>query len=258
MPFTTYHLQLFAPIKLGALEGLAFVDTGATQSTLLKSYSEPFEKLELEESWGAYGVRHLEQCIIPAVRFLNTDYADVQVHVEESLNVTLPEDPSPVLMRAGADLLTKQSLIIDFSKEHLGFGAGDYFEQSPVQKVSLKTKLNLFDIEIGSLTLPCIFDTGAGLSVLNARFLDAVKSQMEELEPIETRDGSGKVFPLRVFYHPAVSLAGKTLGDVRLLVIDLSPIEQFTGKEIGAVLGFEAMKNHSWLLEWSEELLWRF
>ena len=251
-----YKLQLFAPVRVGERWGYAFVDTGAGHSRLLTPHAAPYERLEPRQSRGALGTMRLERCSVPSVTFLDRAYRDLVVDIQSDFSV----DPPPkreVSVCAGQDVLTREPLHLDFEARELGFRARDTLPKAPAQTLPFRRtgKVYAFEMQLGGAALPTLFDTGAGISLLNARYLEDV-NDLETLDSVDTTDTSGTVQSLPVYRHPRPEVAGVPWGGFRFLVADLSAVERAANATIGMIYGFEALSRYNWLINWNgEELL---
>ncbi len=111
--FFIYRLQMFAPIRIGEYTGYAFVDTGASQLTLLSAYATTYPKRGTVQSRGALGGMTLEQCLVPSIHFLGEAFENVSTYVQGDLFIDYPPERT-VLIRLGQDILTKRALHLDF------------------------------------------------------------------------------------------------------------------------------------------------
>lgn len=97
-------------------------------------------------------------------------------------------------------------------------------------------------------TAPAIFDTGAGLSVVDSTFLSESRASFEDLGPIDVGTSTGTAVPMRLVRVEAIGITDRVFEDVVFLSTDLSPLRSALGAPVQAILGANLIHGSCWTL----------
>jgi hypothetical protein len=250
--FITYEFQVFAPIRVGLLEGYAFLDTGASSSRIYQSFSDNLSRDGETQLQGALGTSQVQQCKLERVNFLGHDFLDMAVRIQPDEVGGFQSLPFPVVMTVGADILYQKVFHFECAAGRVGFlesVSPELESQSKVIDLHFEKRFAFFKVNMGRHVLNAAFDAGAGYCVLNARCLDALRADLVEQSPEETSDSTGAKSLIPVYKHPALEINGYCLGETRFLVMDLTAVEEALDMAVDFIFGFNAMSNHNWIVD---------
>lgn len=260
VPFIAHHFQIFAPARVGHLSGYAHVDTGARRSFTRQRFGAGFPRVGEGRVKGAIGATAVPQCRVPLVSLFGEDFLDLMVDVLPDSTGDFGHLDFPVILTAGVDVLYHKPLYIDFLHQRIGFvdPVPHYLEgSSQVVDLTFALGFAFFKLQLGEHELRAMFDTGAGYSVLHARWLDTLRGELIEQAPEEATDPAGGRAIVPVYRHASLAINGIPLGGGRFLVVDLEPVEKLLGTELDFVLGFDTMVGHNWLVDQPRQRLLR-
>lgn len=249
--------RLFAPVRLGERSGYAHLDTGARHSSVLQSYAAEYPEVGRREMRAALGGAEVPRARLDEIGFLGQDYQDLVVDVLSDDVGGFAALSFPVLMALGCDVLLRQPLRLDFKAFRAETVNADPARRPRGMSVAaaFEFDLPLFNLHLGEVMLQAIFDTGAGLSVVNPDLLSQAGDLIVQDEPVEVEDPSGARHSLPTVRCTGLRIGGVLLAETRLLALDTSVMEQVTGIRIGLVLGLNAMLGRTWVIDRAGERL---
>jgi len=256
--FITCEFQVFAPLRIGQVAGYAFLDTGATSSRIYRSFANDLPKLGASQLKGALGTTQVEQCKLERVGFLGHDFLDVVAKVQPDEAGGFQALPFPVVMTIGADILFQKVLYLECAAGRVGFLESvppELETRARAMDLRFENRHAFFNVNLGVHELNAAFDLGAGYCVLNARCLEALQADLIEQQPEETSDSTGARSLIPVYRHASLEINGQCLGGIRFLVMDLTPVEKALDIVVDFIFGFNAMVNHNWIVDKSNQRL---
>jgi len=256
--FIVDNFRIFAPVRIGAVSGYAQIDTGANPSFVRRSFSTDFQRVGTGEIRGALRMTAVEQCRLGIVSFLGYDFSDVVVNIQSDDAGDFQGLPFQVVMTIGVDILYQKPLYLNFVEGQIGFlevVPSEWEVRGQVVDLHFKSGLAFFKTSLGSYKLNALFDTGAGFSVLNAKCLDMLRADLIEQEPEETLDPTGAKALIPVYKYPSLEINGRSIGEIRFLVMDLADVEKAIGMEVDIVFGFDTMASYNWVVGKSQKRL---
>jgi hypothetical protein len=185
----------------------------------------------------AFGDRDFE-VVSANVEFLGLTLSGVQARVYEDDGV-LPFDADIVL---GGQELFGQAIIYDFHL--LGCLPCDRVEGAGWKEITaefLENGLCIVEMEIDGKSVNALFDTGAGISVINSAHIEENGIEAEVAYEMEIRDATGAQNTQVVH-----SYRGIRMGEIEIplfdgIAVDLSGVEKATKRRIDLVFGANAM-----------------
>jgi hypothetical protein len=240
--------RLFAPVRVGQIGGYAHIDTGARRSSVLQSYSGHFPKTGTSKIHGALAAARVSQVCVDEIVFLDEVFRDTVADVQPDSQGDLDAVPFGVTMALGCDVLLKRPLYLSFEQNEIGFLKSDMPAESTL-KADLSLGLPILKVSLGDHVLDAVFDTGAGLSVLNRTLLTQLGEQLTEAEALEVEDAVGTKHKIPTFRCDSLAIGERLLGDCQFLVLDLGAIEQETGQAVDCIFGINAMMGRSWVID---------
>ncbi len=245
--------RLFAPLQIGASNGYAHIDTGARHSSILYSHAGPFPGAGSRKIHGALGTTTVFQVHLDAFQFLGQTFHDVIVDVQPDAVGGLDSLPFSVMMALGCDVLLQKPLALDFTTNEIGFGT----KTTPRIRLDADFALDLplFSVSLGSHTLQALFDTGAGMSVINQQHVGAFQEALIKAEPLEVEDATGAKHTIPTFKCRGLAVGEQMLDDIQVLALDVSVFEQLAGRDLDFVFGTNAMLGQRWVVHPQESFI---
>lgn len=242
--------RLFAPVQVGAGNGYAHVDTGARHSSILYSHAGPFPGAGSRQIHGALGTTTVFQVRLDAFQFLGQAFHDVRADVQPDAVGGLDSLPFPVMMALGCDVLLQKPLYLDFTTNEIGFL--DEAAPATAPQVRLEADftlgLPLFQVSLGEHVLEALFDTGAGMGVINQQRVGALQEALTEAKPLEIEDATGVKHTLPTFKCRGLTVGERPLNDCKVLALDLGAFEQLADRNLDFVFGINAMRDQRWVI----------
>ncbi len=243
--FVVYEFKLFAPAQVNARQTLAWLDTAANQATVSPEVAKDLPRTGNIFVRSAFGQEEYETVEVE-VEFLG----NVKSAVRARIDPTEREFPFPSAVTLGAGTLFAEPVVFDFRLMGMYPPRPGECQTGWVELSAKFTPQELCLVQCVAPGGPlwALFDTGAGLSVMNANRLQALGLELEPAYEIEIEDATGAK---RV--HTVASCAGVQLGEAPLppfdcFVANLHGIEDALGYQVDMILGANAMLNSG--LKW--------
>ncbi len=166
-----YELKLFAPAQVNSQSTLAYLDTGANQITVSPQVAGDRPRTGPMAIRGAFGQETFEMVAVD-VAFLGRTRQAVPARIHDN-QAELPFDS---VLTLDAPTLFAQPIVLDFRLVAIYRPGSEATENGWAEVPGQFTAQGLCLIQGTSSegrSIWALFDTGAGLSVLNARHLDA-------------------------------------------------------------------------------------
>lgn len=101
----------------------------------------------------------------------------------------------------------------------------------------------------GGAPVQLLYDTGAGLTVLDQSFVDANAGAFTFLADTQIQDSSCEKIPAKVYQVNSLSVAGQSLSGTLAVGLDLSSIKQALGNDVQGIIGFNAITKFNWSVD---------
>ncbi len=243
-----YELKLFAPARVNGQSTFAYLDTGANQITVSPQVAGDGPRTGSMAIRGAFGQEEFERTAVD-VEFLGHARRSVQARIHEG-QAELPFDSALTL---DAPTLFAQPIVLDFRLIAIYRPGPERTENGWAEVPGQFTAQGLCLVQGTSpegRPIWALFDTGAGLSVMNARHLDANGLALSPAYTIEIKDATGAKSIQEVALCSGLRLHGLSLPPFDGFATDLQGIEEALGHRIDVILGANAMLKSG--------LRWRF
>ncbi len=246
IPLLVHELALYAPAQMDGREGLAFLDSAASDPSVRPDWARNLPKAEPMTVRSAFEERTYET-VQATITFLGTATPAQLALVRPASEHQPPFDVSMVLSAA---IMFAAPLVLDFRTLAVyrpDAVSGVDWQEIPAQRASK----GLWLLALATRRDPAwaLFDTGAGLSVFNAGHLDDLGLDLRPDYRLRVTDATGAAIHQDIVACEGLSVAGRPLpGDG--FVVDLSGVEQALNHRIDLVLGTSAFLRSG--------LRWRF
>lgn len=233
-PFLIYQNEIFAPVRVNQMSTLAQLDTGANIVSISPKLAEGLPRAGKTGVGSAFDQKTFELVEKVEIEFLG------QTHQTAA---RIFDNPSAYPFDAGlvlnAAIVYGQRLILDFRLLHFARPHQmPSISWNELEAVYLqKTDLCLIRLEAAGKPLFALFDTGAGLSVVNSIHLPELRLNLEPAYDLEIGDATGAKATQSIVRCSDLNLNGLLLPSFDCFPTDLKPIEDAVGHRIDLIIG---------------------
>lgn len=100
----------------------------------------------------------------------------------------------------------------------------------------------------GAAPVQVLFDTGAGLTVMDQKWADQNPNGLTFLAETQIQDSSCAKIPAKIYQANGVSVAGQSVNGF-IVAIDLSPIQRALGQQVKGIIGFNMITQFNWSVD---------
>jgi aspartyl protease len=127
-------------------------------------------------------------------------------------------------------------------------------QQAPGAQQPMKLVLDNNYLEIpvafgSAAPVQMLYDTGAGLTVMDQSFVDANASAFSFLADTQIQDSSCQKIPVKIYSVNSLSIAGNSLSGTYAVAMDLSFIKKALGQDLQGIIGFNAITSFNWRVD---------
>ncbi len=233
VPLLVYELSLYAQAKVNGREGLAFLDSAATEASLHPDWARSLPRAEPITVRSAFEARTYET-VNATLEFLGV-IAPPQRTLVHAAREIVPSFEVPMVLNAS--VMFAAPLVLDFRT--LAVYRPDAVADLAWQEVpARRARQGLWLLELTAPRGPAwaLFDTGAGLTVFNAAHLDDLGLDLRPGYRLRVTDATDAAAYQDIVACQGLSVAGRPLpGDG--FVVDLTAVEQALAHRVDLVLG---------------------
>ncbi|MGE4132663.1 MAG: aspartyl protease family protein [Bdellovibrionales bacterium] len=240
--------QLFVSCSLDTHVTMCFLDTGARQSNVPN-----------DSFFGAYPV--VSTGLITGASGLEIPTQEIEIGefrvgplTAQKIVVDLQPDGwfanGPLV---GNDVLDGQALRFQFNEKRLYF---DGLVPTGVPLNSLDRPGGLWvgmSAEVGGQVVKTLWDTGAGMTVVDKDLVLASPDQYRFVQYIEAGDGLGERWRAAV-YKTKMEVGGHVIEDLQVVAIDFAKIQKDVSPDVKAIVGFNFYERFNWLVDYQQNL----
>jgi hypothetical protein len=243
--------RVYVPARIGNVLGTMRLDTGASTTRVqLAPWNKDLPVLGQSASTGASGqtigcedveARNVE---IKAVHGNNIGRAKYRI-------ARCPAGAGEDLL--GLDFFKGARFTLDFERAEMTFfgDAPTFGHPRPFRLLGPDRRLVGIELRAGGAALVGLFDTGAELSAVDQRFVDAHRKLFAPVKSKgAARDAAGRSFSHRLYRLKEIDLGeGRIVRGVYVLAYDFGALREALGAEAPLVLGFNVLSRFSWALD---------
>ncbi|MNR75590.1 Retroviral aspartyl protease [compost metagenome] len=240
---------LYTPAYINDAEHLAFIDTGASVSSIYKTGSIGFTASGSIKTNGVLGPGVSSITSIDSINIIGSTHSNQRFLVKDDPHSGqgLPVHAS---MLIGADVLCKMPLMLDFSNErikHLTVKAS-----SPgVEVRSLFVKnIPMIEVLIQGEKFFAVMDTGATISAVDKKALKS--SQGVKFEYLRSENISDIFKNSRVssIMKAEINVIPEVISKASIVELDLSNIAEVLGVKVDLILGMDFISQYDWIIDY--------
>jgi hypothetical protein len=253
-PLTIHSFKLFAPAQANGQKTSAFLDTGAGHDNVSQKLAESLPRTGAVQATGAFEQRNFDTVGEVEIGFMGSThtgsaYVD-RVPADESL-------PFNADLSLGAPTIFAKPLLFDFRL----LGIMTLQSSSREDWISLPAKyIETKDICIVQFTsqdgtIQALFDTGAGLSVVNSAHVEEIKLDLRLTYELGIYDAVGAKTNQQLAACSNLQIGDSVMPSFDCFFADLQAIEKGLGCRIDMVFGANAMlkSGFRWLFDRASE-----
>ncbi len=243
--------RIFAPVRVGQLDGYAYIDTGTRVSSILQSYAYPYQPVTPRTFEGGFATATVAQVRLNEVYFLGEAFGDLVVDVQPDSVGGLGALPFRVVMALGCDVLLRKPLFLNFMSHEMTYlnDNGAVTDAIVYLETDFSLDLPLFEIMLGCHRLKAVFDTGTAMCLLNRSQFASLHEEACVDEMVKVVDNTGAEYLLSTYKCRSLCLSGWSLGKCQFVLSDLSPLEAKVGLPVDFVFGVNAIKRRCWVMK---------
>lgn len=244
---TIYELKMFATARVNGQDTLAYLDTAATDVTVSPQVANASPRTGKIKVRSAFGEKEFDTVSVN-MEFMGKPLPNTKARVHEDDSAT----PFRSDVTLGGRELFNQALIYDFRVLALLSGAGvDVKAWKEIPAEFLDVGLCIVDMNVGRTTVKALFDTGAGITVVNSAHVKENALMLAPSFDLEISDATGARSKQVISVCHGLRIGGIETLLFDSIVVDLRDIEDMIGRRIDLVFGANAMLKSSlrWLFD---------
>ena len=265
VPFNPDTLLIFVPVKLDGNGPFTFIiDTGAMASLINKTLANKLqaEKQEYQGMAMGFGKAKKEQ-EVDSLKIFRISFDTLEIgtlkhydfkpfimdisHIADAIG-------SPVDGVIGFDVLRNYEVVINYRSGEI------IFNPLPEKPETTGTTFELFmnhvyvPARVAGKNFPFLLDTGASHCVLSSLLVDSL-GLAPQLRPsrIDTLVGaSGSGGEIRTYILDSLTIASRTVENIEIALVDLSPFSSVLGREIYGVVGHNFLRQFKLIINYRD------
>jgi hypothetical protein len=240
-----YEFGLFCKVNANGKSGYALIDTGATNSGITPKLAQDLTPVKQSTTGGAHGEAHTNIYSLPSLELLGQAFQDVRVSEAQAYEGF----PGEILMRLGIPQLLSKPIVFDFKQLKFGFLDNLELQKLHQPKTYFVHGLPFFEIIRHNKPLQTLFDTGAGMTVLNSAHLEELRIELSAANTFKLpiNDVNGQIVEQSIVVVDGLECAGHKLPASECILMDFTFVEKMLGQRIDLVLGANTMLRAGWV-----------
>lgn len=247
-PLLIYQNEIFVPIRVNQTSTLAQLDTGANIVSISPKLAEGLPRRGKMGVGSAFGQKTFDKVENLEIEFLGQVH-----HLEARIFNNADTHPFNADAVLNASIIYGQPLIFDFRLLHLArpnqISIASWHELKAIYLE--KTNLCLIRLESAGKSLFALFDTGAGISVVNSAHLKELQLNLKPAYDLEIGDATGAKAIQSILCCSDLHINGWGLPTFDCFPTDLKPIENAIGHRMDLIIGTNLMLKSGlrWLFD---------
>jgi len=223
---------------VNGLETRFMVDSGAARTQVVNSPGLHFgEAVATHSSNGVFGastrsVHRLDHLVVGDLTW-------------QQIDVVVEEPGEHIMPLLGMDLLGQYSLTFDFARAELHLDERVIAEATfPIWRGAGG---HLYvEAQLGDTVAHCVWDSGAGMTVVDETFWRANQDHFSELGTSEGIDATGATQNTGLYELRGLRLADRDFAPHHVAVVDLSHVNATLERPMNFILGFPTLRQATW------------
>lgn len=105
------------------------------------------------------------------------------------------------------------------------------------------------DVVMGSVTASAVWDTGAGITVVDTSLIAQHPELFDEVEPTRGIDGVGQTQQTPTYIMGPVSIAGVSFEAQKIAAVDLTAANARLARPMDLILGYPTLRQATWFMD---------
>ena len=232
--------------SVNGLETRFMVDTGAARTQIVTSPVLRFgDEVTTHSSNGVFGTSTRPVHRIDRIVVGDLSWREIEVVVEEAGPHIMP--------LLGMDLLGQYSLTFDFARAELHID----------ERVTAEATFPIWrgagghlyvEAQLGDTVAHCVWDSGAGMTLVDQTFWRANQEHFSELGMSEGIDATGATQTTGLYELRGLRLGDRDFAPHHVAVVDLSNVNATLERPMNFILGFPTLRQATWWFDMKHNL----
>ncbi|WP_457795903.1 aspartyl protease family protein [Methylocystis sp. S23] len=243
--------RIYLPVRFGNMMGTMRLDTGAsTTRVALAPWNRDLPVVGQSDSTGASG---------RTVRCDDVEAKNIELKASEGAGIARAKyevtrcaasDGDDLL---GLDFFKGARFTLDFGKREMVFFGDAPAHATPFRLLGPDQRLVGVAFKVGDVAAAGLFDTGAEISAVDQKFVDAHKKLFAPAKlKGKAREAGGAAFAPKLYKIKALDLGqGRILRGVYALAYDFGALRQALGSQAPFILGYNFLSQFDWTLDFT-------
>ncbi|MBB6452627.1 hypothetical protein HNQ94_001073 [Salirhabdus euzebyi] len=229
----------------GVIDGTTYrflFDTGASTTRVRNDDTiAKFESLGSKDTYGVFSKMKNE--------LIEVSSLSLGPIVKENFQMARYEQDSTAHNIIGMDFLHDHIYHFDFIHNKV-FVDGVVDQPTTYFTLQVGDKVKPYvEAYIGDRKMNAIWDTGAGITVVDSNLIQQYSSYFEELAAVEGIDSTGAATETPLYMMQSMVIGNEVFPPLKVIAIDLSPLNAKLEKPMEIILGYNALNKANWLLD---------
>jgi hypothetical protein len=218
------------------------LDSGARRSQVRADLASSWPALSEDKSHTVFSEHQSLYVKAPPLRLGELCIEDLEVS-------RVPHDAAGVYNLLGLDVLRHHSCLLNLAEQTLTLNG-------PTDTTGVTTTLYLddvghayLDVVMGSQTLSAVWDTGAGITVVDTSLITQHPQMFNEANPTNGTDGAGQTQQTPTYIMQPVTIAGFSFEAQKVAAVDLSAANATLHRPMDLILGYPALRQAIWYMD---------
>jgi hypothetical protein len=228
--------------KIGPRSYRFLLDTGAARTRVeLDDYTMRFPSSDLSSSSGVFATSNEDLIQVPSIELGAISRKDFTV---------ARAAPGAVRSLIGMDLLKDLCCHFLFDQDRMLFDRNGARAGLELHELFLDSRHHPYvDVGLGSVTAKAVWDTGAGLTIVDSSLVLRHPGAFREEGGSTGTDSTGAAMSSRTFTMAETSIGGHAFPPHRVAELDLSHVNSNLEVPMDMILGYSTLRLANWLMD---------
>lgn len=220
------------------------LDTGAAHSSVvLDEHTAQFDVVGEGNVSGLFAVESEDRVRVPSVEMGPIIRKDFVLHRFQSRAEARPGV-------IGLDILSDYSWQFSFERSRALINPLVETDRVALNSLTLDSNAHPYlSVRLGDQELHAVWDSGAGVTVVDLAVIKRLPSQFAEVESSVGRDSAGATMETRMFRMQGAMLGGSEFPPHRVAGVDMTAVNSGLAIPMDLVLGYTTIRLADWLID---------
>jgi len=221
------------------------LDTGCSITSLFyDDFSASYNAIEQGQYSGAFGTSKKDKILV--------DHISLGSVKKSNLKISRTPKGGNNRNLLGMDFLSENCFELSLSEEKLII-RGDAGVPCKNELILDSGKIPFIDISFKGKTAKAVWDTGAGVTVVDKAFVKANRDLFEDAGTTSGTDSTGTTFETPIYFIKFMEIGGFEFARHRVVPIDLAHLGPKTGRGMDFILGYSTLKLANWVVDFKNK-----